>query len=120
MLGFMGMGLMVLALPWTPWPFAFWSLFAGVGRRAPSSAAWESGSQPAADCSSTSARLPYWRQVRRVYSAKLAHQLSMHLAAARFERLRQVRPELGKELVMRGELFLPCGAVDARQLRVLG
>jgi len=30
MLGFMGTGLMVLALPWTPWPFAFWSLFAGV------------------------------------------------------------------------------------------
>lgn len=30
MLGLMGAGLMVLALPWTPWPFAFWSLFAGV------------------------------------------------------------------------------------------
>lgn len=30
MLGLMGAGLMVLTLPWTPWPFAFWSLFAGV------------------------------------------------------------------------------------------
>ncbi|HJY76900.1 MAG TPA: MFS transporter [Burkholderiales bacterium] len=30
MLAFMGAGLMVLTLPWTPWPFAFWSLFAGV------------------------------------------------------------------------------------------
>jgi len=27
MLAFMGAGLMVLALPWAPWPFAFWSLF---------------------------------------------------------------------------------------------
>src|SRR6185503_18888191 len=30
MLAVMGAGLMVLALPWGPWPFAFWSLFAGV------------------------------------------------------------------------------------------
>ena len=30
MLALMGTGLMVLALPWAPWPFAFWSLFAGV------------------------------------------------------------------------------------------
>jgi predicted MFS family arabinose efflux permease len=30
MLGLMGAGLLVLALPWSPWPFAFWSLFAGV------------------------------------------------------------------------------------------
>jgi predicted MFS family arabinose efflux permease len=30
MLGLMGTGLLVLALPWAPWPFAFWSLFAGV------------------------------------------------------------------------------------------
>ena len=30
MLGLMGAGLFVLALPWAPWPFAFWSLFAGV------------------------------------------------------------------------------------------
>lgn len=30
MLGLMGAGLLVLALPWAPWPFAFWSLFAGV------------------------------------------------------------------------------------------
>lgn len=30
MLAFMGVGLVVLALPWAPWPFAFWSLFAGV------------------------------------------------------------------------------------------
>jgi predicted MFS family arabinose efflux permease len=30
MLGLMGAGLMVLTLPWAPWPFAFWSLFAGV------------------------------------------------------------------------------------------
>jgi MFS family permease len=30
MLGLMGFGLLVLALPWTPWQFAFWSLFAGV------------------------------------------------------------------------------------------
>jgi predicted MFS family arabinose efflux permease len=30
MLGFMGAGLAVLALPWAPWPFAFWSLFAGI------------------------------------------------------------------------------------------
>jgi predicted MFS family arabinose efflux permease len=30
MLAFMGAGLMVLALPWAPWPFAFWSVFAGV------------------------------------------------------------------------------------------
>jgi predicted MFS family arabinose efflux permease len=30
MLGLMGAGLMVLTLPWTPWPFAFWSLFAGI------------------------------------------------------------------------------------------
>jgi predicted MFS family arabinose efflux permease len=30
MLGLMGAGLGVLALPWSPWPFAFWSTFAGV------------------------------------------------------------------------------------------
>jgi len=30
MLGLMGLGLLVLALPWSPWPFALWSLFAGV------------------------------------------------------------------------------------------
>jgi predicted MFS family arabinose efflux permease len=30
MLGFMGAGLAILALPWSPWPFALWSLFAGV------------------------------------------------------------------------------------------
>jgi MFS family permease len=30
MLALMGAGLMVLALPWGPWPFALWSLFAGV------------------------------------------------------------------------------------------
>jgi predicted MFS family arabinose efflux permease len=30
MLAFMGAGLMVLALPWGPWPFAFCSVFAGV------------------------------------------------------------------------------------------
>jgi MFS family permease len=30
MLALMGAGLMVLALPWGPWPFAFWSVFAGV------------------------------------------------------------------------------------------
>jgi len=30
MLAFMGAGLMVLALPWAPWPFAFWSVFAGI------------------------------------------------------------------------------------------
>ena len=30
MLALMGAGLVVLALPWAPWPFAFWSLFAGV------------------------------------------------------------------------------------------
>jgi predicted MFS family arabinose efflux permease len=30
MLALMGAGLMVLALPWAPWPFAFWSLFAGI------------------------------------------------------------------------------------------
>lgn len=30
MLGLMGAGLLILALPWGPWPFAFWSLFAGV------------------------------------------------------------------------------------------
>ena len=30
LLAFMGAGLMVLALPWAPWPFAFWSLFAGM------------------------------------------------------------------------------------------
>lgn len=30
MLALMGSGLMVLALPWTPWPFALWSLFAGI------------------------------------------------------------------------------------------
>ena len=30
MLGLMGAGLAVLALPWSPWPFALWSLFAGV------------------------------------------------------------------------------------------
>jgi MFS family permease len=30
MLALMGTGLMVLALPWGPWPFAIWSLFAGV------------------------------------------------------------------------------------------
>ena len=30
MLAFMGAGLMVLTLPWAPWPFAFWSVFAGV------------------------------------------------------------------------------------------
>jgi MFS family permease len=30
MLGLMGVGLLVLALPWTPWQFAFWSLVAGV------------------------------------------------------------------------------------------
>ena len=30
MLAFMGAGLMVLALPWAPWPFALWSVFAGV------------------------------------------------------------------------------------------
>jgi MFS family permease len=30
MLGFMGAGLSVLVLPWQPWPFALWSLFAGV------------------------------------------------------------------------------------------
>lgn len=30
MLALMGVGLSVLALPWTPWPFALWSVFAGV------------------------------------------------------------------------------------------
>ena len=30
MLGLMGAGLAVLALPWTPWPFALWCVFAGV------------------------------------------------------------------------------------------
>jgi len=30
MLGLMGAGLLVLALPWTPWAFALWALFAGV------------------------------------------------------------------------------------------
>ena len=30
MLALMGAGLMVLVLPWSPWPFAFWSAFAGV------------------------------------------------------------------------------------------
>ena len=30
MLGLMGAGLLVLTLPWAPWPFAFWSLLAGV------------------------------------------------------------------------------------------
>lgn len=30
MLALMGTGLLVLALPWSSWPFAFWSLFAGV------------------------------------------------------------------------------------------
>jgi MFS family permease len=30
MLGLMGLGLLVLALPWSPWPFALWSVFAGV------------------------------------------------------------------------------------------
>lgn len=30
MLALMGAGLLVLALPWDPWPFALWSLFAGV------------------------------------------------------------------------------------------
>ena len=30
MLGLMGAGLAVLALPWTPWPFATWSIVAGV------------------------------------------------------------------------------------------
>ncbi|MGH8668990.1 MAG: MFS transporter, partial [Burkholderiales bacterium] len=30
MLGLMGAGLAVLALPWSPWPFALWSVFAGV------------------------------------------------------------------------------------------
>lgn len=30
MLALMGAGLSVLALPWTPWPFAVWALFAGV------------------------------------------------------------------------------------------
>jgi len=30
MLALMGAGLSVLALPWTPWPFAIWAVFAGV------------------------------------------------------------------------------------------
>lgn len=30
LLALMGAGLAVLALPWSPWPFAMWSLFAGV------------------------------------------------------------------------------------------
>ena len=30
MLALMGAGLMLLALPWNPWPFAMWSAFAGV------------------------------------------------------------------------------------------
>lgn len=30
MLALMGAGLMVLVLPWSPWPFALWSAFAGV------------------------------------------------------------------------------------------
>lgn len=30
MLALMGAGLLVLALPWSPWPFALWSVFAGV------------------------------------------------------------------------------------------
>jgi MFS family permease len=30
MLALMGGGLLVLALPWDPWPFALWSVFAGV------------------------------------------------------------------------------------------
>lgn len=30
MLSLMGAGLAVLAIPWSPWPFALWSLFAGV------------------------------------------------------------------------------------------
>jgi MFS family permease len=30
MLALMGVGLLVLVLPWSPWPFALWSAFAGV------------------------------------------------------------------------------------------
>ncbi len=30
MLALMGVGLLILVLPWSPWPFAMWSLFAGV------------------------------------------------------------------------------------------
>ena len=30
MLGLMGLGLGVLALPWSPWAFAFWAMFAGI------------------------------------------------------------------------------------------
>ncbi len=30
MLALMALGLGVLTLPWTPWPFAFWSIFAGM------------------------------------------------------------------------------------------
>ena len=30
MLALMGAGLLVLVLPWSPWPFALWSVFAGV------------------------------------------------------------------------------------------
>ncbi len=30
MLGLMAVGLAVLALPWSPWPFALWCLFAGI------------------------------------------------------------------------------------------
>jgi MFS family permease len=30
MLALMGVGLLLLALPWDPWPFALWSVFAGV------------------------------------------------------------------------------------------
>src|SRR6266850_3347287 len=65
MLAFMGASLMVLALPWAPWPFAFWSVFAG-GRPVRCSAESESALRPAADCSSTSARPRCWRQVRRL------------------------------------------------------
>jgi MFS family permease len=30
MLGLMGVGLLVLAVPWSPWPFALWAIFAGM------------------------------------------------------------------------------------------
>jgi len=92
MLAFMGAGLMVLALPWAPWPFAFWSAFAGVVM-APAliiqsmlvaktarpdevteAFTWSArallcgvgiGLPPAADCSSTSTRPQCSGRVRR-------------------------------------------------------
>src|SRR5439155_3779438 len=56
---------------------------------------------------------------RVLAATRLSGELLVHPAAARFQCLRQMLTELAEELVVRLELFLPCGSIDARELCVL-